>query len=200
MPDALDALVLRVGQEDRHSGLPVALFTGTGDDPRPRLRVDQAQTSYYEGREFRLYHEFNIAAGTSVFIKYTFDKNISVHGRTLSVMEGKLRLGLSTGGIESGVWTPKSIHKLNSMTDTPAYVGTSLAWTGGSVSGSTERDVMLLETGVSANAISVRAEIAETGLPPGTYYIELRNTGSGAVRGVYAAHWEEREPRSSRLY
>ena len=40
--DALDALVLRVGKDDAHACLQLDVVTGTGDDPRPRIRVDAA--------------------------------------------------------------------------------------------------------------------------------------------------------------
>lgn len=196
----LDALILSRGPGlAEHSDWPLALITGTGNDPRPRLRVDNAQTSFYEGREFRLFHEFSINAGLSVWLKYTFDKNISVHGRTLTVLEGRLRLALCTGGTEGGSWTAKTIFPVNSMTDKPSYTMTGLAYSGGTLTGGAERDVMLLETGTSANAATVQAEIAEVGLAPGNYYIELRNTGSGVCRGMYAAHWEERMPKSPLL-
>ncbi len=49
MANALDALILRVGNQDEHSALPVYVFTGTGAAPRPRLRVHQSQTSFWEG-------------------------------------------------------------------------------------------------------------------------------------------------------
>lgn len=200
MANALDALILRVGNQDEHSALPVDVYTGTGTDPRPRLRVDPSQTSFWEGREFRLYHEFNIGAGTSIWLKYVFPVDVVVHDRVLSVMEGSCRFALSTGGTEAGVWTHKTVRPVNSMTESPAYTKQSTVFDGGTVTGSTERDVMLVETGTSANAVMARAEVSEVGLAAGTYYVELKNTGAGALRGLYAAHWEERAPRTDRLF
>lgn len=41
-------------------GFPAAIMTGSTN---PRLRTDNSQTSFFEGREFRTFYEFSIATG-----------------------------------------------------------------------------------------------------------------------------------------
>lgn len=197
---AFDALVLKQGDRDVNSCLPVDLLTGTGSDPRPRLRVDAAQTSFLEGRQFRVFHEFSIAPGASQWIRFTAPLDLVVIGRTLTVIQGLVRFALVTGGTPSGVWATKTVFPVNSMANKPAYVGQVTADVGGSLSGGSERDLMLLGTGVSNQAATVQASISEVGLGAGTYYVELRNTGSQNVVGLYQVLWEEYQPRSVRIY
>lgn len=176
------------------------LITGTGTDPRPRLRVDASQTSFWEGREFRVYQEFNLAAGLSLWLKFSIPVDLILHGRDITIVEGKLRFAQLSGGTESGVWTPGIVRPVNSMAERPAYTTQMSAYSGGTVTGAVERDVMILETPSSGQASTVQAEIAELGLAAGTYYAEIRNTGNGPLRGLYKVHWEERAARSPLIY
>lgn len=176
------------------------LITGTGSDPRPRLRVDNSQTSFWEGREFRAFYEFNIASGQSAWLRFTVPGDIILHGRDITIVEGKLRFAQSTGDTPAGVWTARPVYPVNNMSDKPVYSTFMVAEGGGTASGGTERDVMILETPSSGQAQTVRAEIAELGLPAGTYYARFQNTGTGALRGLYKVHWEERAARSPLIY
>lgn len=195
-----DALLLRVGGRLRHSDVPVPVITGTGADPRPRVRVDPSQTGFWEGRMFRVFHEFNIATGQSQWLRFIAPLDVIIHARPIIVAAGNLRFALSTGGSESGVWTAKASVPMNSMSNrpSPVYTAQVLASTGGAVTGGTERDVVVLETGDN-KATSAQAAAEETGLGANTYYAELRNTGNSNVRGVYQVIWEEWLPRSSEI-
>lgn len=192
-------LIDRAGFE-RTSDNILELITGTGSDPRPRLRVDNSQTSFWEGREFRAFYEFNIASGQSAWLRFTVPGDIILHGRDITIVEGKLRFSQSTGDTPAGVWTARPVYPVNNMSDKPVYSTFMVAEGGGTASGGTERDVMILETPSSGQAQTVRAEIAELGLAAGTYYAKFQNTGTGTLRGLYKVHWEERASRSPLIY
>lgn len=196
---ALTALALAEGHNITHSTFPVELITGTGVTPKPRLRVDASQTSFWEGREFRVYQEFNLAAGTSLWLRFVTPLDVVIHGRTITVVQGNCRFALGTGGTPAGTWTTKDVFPVNAMSEAPSYTREVQASVGGSVTGLTERDVMILETG-SSSAVSVQQSVAESGMPASTYYVEVRNTGGGQLRGLYQVHWEERKPRSAVIY
>lgn len=195
-----DALLLRVGGRLRHSSVPVPLVTGTGADPRPRVRVDPSQTGFWEGRMFRVMHEFNIASGQSQWLKFIAPVDVIIHARPITLAAGNIRFALSTDGTESGTWTSKTVFPVNGMSNrpTPVYTPVVLPYSGGAVTGGTERDVVILETGDN-KATSAQHVSDETGLGANTYYAELRNTGNGAARGMYQVIWEEWQPRSTEI-
>lgn len=199
---ALHRLTLsdRTGQDRLSSGIPRELITGTGTDPRPRLRVDPSQTSFWENREYRAWYEFTIAAGQSAWLRFTTPIDIILLGRDITIAEGKLRFAQVVGPTPNGVWTARTIYPVNNMSDKPAYTPQMIAEGGGTATGGTERDVMLLETPNAGQAASIQAEIAELGLGANTYYTEFRNTGNGPLRGLYKVHWEERQPGSPLIY
>lgn len=196
-----DALLLRVGGRLRHSDVPVELITGTGEDARPRVRVDPGQTAFWEGRMHRFWHEFSIPAGTSLWVRFVNPADAIMHDQRINVMEGKLRFALGYGGTPGGTWTSKTVYPLNGMGNRPTPVPTQdvLVSYGGTNSGMTEVDVDLVEVGTSARAASSAYTAGEAGFGAGTYYAELRNTGSGTLRGVYKAVWEEWKPRSTEI-
>lgn len=197
---ALDALNMQRGPLEVQGGLPTLVFTGTGADPRPRVRVDNSQTAFWEGRQFRIYHEFNIAAGQSIWFRAIALGDVIVLHRDFTIVQGNMRFALGQGGTVTGAWTPKTIWPINDMASAPDYIGTATFASGAtSIAGMAERDVLVAETGTS-QATSVRTSAEEAGLPAGTYYSEIRNTGSNALRGLYTVIWEEQEPKSSLIY
>lgn len=198
----LNALTLRHGHpyQDKRSPLPLELVTGTGADPRPRLRVDQGDTAFYEGRQFASAHEFSLTAGTSVWLRFVVPIDIIVKRRKLTMLQGSGRAVLRTGGTEGGAWTAKSPFNVNSASNRPAYTRQVTASSGGTVAGSVEAAVALVAETGNGQAISVVATADEYGLSAGTYYIEISNPGTGAARGQYESVWEEIQPRSSIIY
>lgn len=197
---SLKALLLQQGTtsvQDTHSGIPLELVTGTGVDPRPRLRVDQAQTSFFENREFRVYHEFNIAAGASVWLRWTLPIDVLIHARDVIITQGAIRYALYQGGTPSGVWTPKTIYRVNNLSSAPVYTRQTTVDAGGSLVSGVEQDIMLANAGTGGNSSTATVGIGETGLLAGVYYTELRSTGAQACVGVYRVAWEEYQPRSS---
>lgn len=186
------------GALDILSSTPRELITGTGVSPKPRLRVDPGQTAFFEGRQFRTFHEFSIATGQSLFGRFITVTDVIVAKREIVVVQGNMRFALSTGGTPSGTWTLKTVFPVNTMSErpTPLYVAQSSAAFGGELTGQTELDLVVLETGTS-QAVSVGNVAEEVGLGAGTYYVEMRNTGAQALRGLYTVLWEERQAPSS---
>lgn len=167
-------------------------------ETKPRLRVDVAETSFFEGREFRTFLELNIAAGATQVVRFTATKNFILHEQSLSIESGSLRMSAVAGdGSPGGTFNVAlPIIGKNRMTERPLpyYEATTTIATGGTHTNGTEVEVMRLSTSnATAQQSSVGATVAsERGLPAGTYYIRLANVGSGAVVGVYNLFWEER--------
>lgn len=193
----LPALVVSRGLFDGPSMLPRALFTGTGNDPRPRLRVDQAQTSFYENREFRTYHEFNIAAGQSVWLRWTMPIDVLIHGRDVIITGGAIRYALYNAGTPSGTWTSKSIYRVNNLASAPVYVKQTTMDVGGALAAGVEIDTMSATAGTGGNSSTASVGVSEGGLAAGVYYVELRSIGAQACTGVYRVNFEEYQPMSS---
>ena len=200
----LDALDLNVGpagaKRPVYSSLPAELITGTGAQPKPRLRVDPGQTGFFEGRQFRTYHEMNIATASTLWGRFVTPVDVIIVKRELIVVQGNLRFALSNAGTPGGSWTAKTVYPLNTMSErpTPLYASQVAPAIGGTVTSPTEIDVVLLETGTS-QAVSVSNTADEVGFAAGTYYVELRNTGANTLRGIYQVIWEERQPAASSI-
>lgn len=165
---------------------------------KPRLRVDVAETSFFEGREFRSFLEFNIAAGQTQVVRFTATKDFILHEQTLSIESGVLRMAAIAGdGTPGGTFNVAlPIIGKNRMSERPLpyYEATTTIATGGTHTGGTEVEVVrLLTANATAQQSTVGGSVAsERGLPAGIYYIRLQNVGSGAVVGVYSLFWEER--------
>ena len=80
---------------------PDDLLTGTKEGFR-RIRVDQAQTGFFEGREFRTFAELDIPSGQSLVLRFTSLVDFILFAQNLSVDQGAIRLSAITGGT-SGV-------------------------------------------------------------------------------------------------
>lgn len=181
-----------------------AFVTFDSSDPlvtsetKPRLRVDVAETSFFEGREFRTFLELNIVAGATQVVRFTATKNFILHEQSLSIESGSVRMSAVAGdGSPGGTFNVAlPVIGKNRMTERPLpyYEATTTVATGGTHTGGTEVEVMRLSTSnATAQQSSVGATVAsERGLPAGTYYIRLANLGSGSVVGVYNLFWEER--------
>lgn len=198
---ALRTLTLAYGPGEIESHIPLAVVTGTGDDLRPRLRVEDGATAFYEGRAFRSFMEYNIAAGQSAVMRVIITRDIIATAREVHAVEGKVRVMHIVGGTESGTWTDLTVFRRNNMLNQPTpmlVTGTTLS-TGGSISGGTVVDLRLLEV-ANGQPQQQAALHAPTGLPPITTYVKIENVGSSAARGVYVILWEEELAASARLY
>lgn len=181
--------------------LPDELVTGSKGHAR-RVRVDVAQTSFFDGREFRMFKEWATSTTATYVIKIDVPVNTILFEFGIEIEAGDARIEtLRSGGtvVEGGSFS-ETLPRIstNTMTEKPQppYVGQVLltaggSLTGGSVAEGTIIDVLRAKTSGNSNfAQSVgSAAGAERGVSPGIYY--WRITLNAAI-GVLKARWEER--------
>lgn len=172
-----------------------------------RIKVDVAQTSFFEGREFRTFKELNIAVGATQVIKVNSPVNTVVFGFGFDLDAGWMRCALKTGGTEGGTFNgPLPILAVNSMSagsdhrddfgpnQDQVYSPVITMSSGGTHTGGVEHNVIRAKVGGNSQSASSTgvAPTDETGMPAATYYICITNLGNEAVTGVFHARWEER--------
>lgn len=195
----LQALLMR-GLSDRtvrHWGIPALFVTGTGSDPRPRMRVDPGETSFEEGRMFQLQLEFDIANAASQWITFDVPSDLIVRSRTINLVSGGVRLQVSTGGTLSGTWTPLTPVPVSTMNSRPLplVLPSPVVRTGGTATTGASRHIEYVQAG-GGNPPSKDSVLPASGVGLGVYNTELRNVGTGNAKGVYTVVWEEVRPRS----
>lgn len=169
------------------------LITGGGvTGIQPRLRVDVGQTSFFAGREFRTFREINLTGGTLI-MRAVVNVNTILTGLGILLTDGQARLETVVGGTPGGTFSEVlPIFNRNNMSSvpTPVYTVQNTLTAGGTHTGGTILDVLLVK-GPGTQSISVGAEQAdERGIAIGTYYFRL--TTVGATVGILKARWEER--------
>lgn len=162
-----------------------------------RLEVDVGNTGFFAGREFRTLHEIAIATGATEVIKVVSTVDTIVEMFSAEIISAKLRVELRVGGTEGGTFnTALPIFKTNTMTTSSAYTSNVTMNVGGTHTGGTLVDLLLLKSGDGTSASKDIATSAVEGLPQGfaagTFYIKLINTDGATVNGVFKTRWEER--------
>ena len=189
------------------STLPQELITGTGTDPRPRLRVESDRTSFAEGREFRILKELNLAAGLAYLLRLVVPNDIIIRGLSADIDLGNLRVETLFGGTPSGTFSElPAVIPCNGMSTrpTPFYtpqVTVSAVPTGGTLTGGTTLGILRAKSSGALNAASTvgSSESDERGWGAGTYFLRFTNLSTDAVTGVFRMRWEETLPASSRI-
>lgn len=174
--------------------LPKDLYTSNLENYR-RIRVDSGQTSFFQGKQFRSYYDFSLAAAEVRYFRFTSLTDFVLFDQTLSVSGGSVRLSVWTGSIASGTWTTIPVIGKNRMSSIPqpTYVSGVTFETGGTFTGGTEVEAIRL---VSATATAQQSTVGasagdERGLPASTFYIKIEATNSTPVV-LYSLFWEER--------
>ena len=172
-----------------------------------RLRVDVAQTSFFEGREFRTFKELNIAASTTYVIRAVVPINIVLFGLEADIDAGFLRIGTYVGGTPGGSFSEVlPIFGANNMSagndhratyngNDTVYVPVVGLTAGGTHTGGVELDVVRVKAAsITVQAASVgNRESDERGVAANTYYFRLLNlSATDAITGTFKARWEER--------
>lgn len=170
-----------------------------------RLRVDPGQTGFFAGKMFRSYLESVIpVAGPAVSARFTSPVDFILWSQSITVTQGALRVEIFTGAVTpSGVWTALPVIGVNRMSErpTPFYSPQVIVETGGSFTGGTAVDLMMVRSpanqGNSSSANVGADQQNERGLPAGTYYIRFSTLTGGvtvtdAAQMIYAIVWEER--------
>lgn len=190
----------------RHTvDFPPELITSTKEG-YGRVRVDQGQTGFYEGREMRTFYEFSIPANNVQTLKFVSPINFMLFEQSLSVDAGSVRLEAFVNATEIATFnTTLPVIGKNRMSTrpTPFYTSQVTVTTHatpvalGSAINTTSATRTDLSRIVAANATAQQQSVSggtqsERGLPAGTYYVRLHNFGSGNATGVYSLIWEER--------
>lgn len=174
------------------------LLVSLGDEfesgtTRPRIRVDVAQTSFFEGREFRTFKEWPTATSGEYVIKVVVPVNTILHELNIDAEEGSLRMLTKVGGSEGGSFDEVfPIFSTNTMSEKPQppYAAQCSLVAGGTHTGGTVLDPLRVKTSGNTNfASSAGARAAERGIGAGTYYFAITLTN---FIGTLKARWEER--------
>ncbi len=172
------------------------MYTGDAEGFR-RIRVDSAQTSFFEGREGRLFKELSIPTGGTYVMKVVVAVNTILYKVDMVLSTGTVRLTTKVGGTEGGTFTPlSSVFLKNNMTSRrqPYYTLRNQISEGGTHSAGTTLDVVVVATaGSTAQKTTVGSSpFDERGVAPGTYYFVFTNSANETANGVFHCWWEER--------
>lgn len=172
------------------NAFPQAMVTGSYPNTG-RMKVDPAQTGFFEGREFRISYEFNIASGSTQVIKFSCTSDFILWEQRIEVDEGfliyKPTINPSTA---TGFITTIPQYGKNRMSTTPVVTNTVTVTTGGTITGGDAVETARIKV---ANATGQQASVggavySERGLPAGDYYLTLKADGAitkGIINLVY---------------
>ncbi len=159
-----------------------------------RIKYDVGKTSFFESREFRVFKEFDIPAGSTETIKVTTTVDTIVEVFSASLILGSLRVELVTGGTDGDDFTENlPLFQTNRTSQSVDTTPSVTMQNGGTHTGGTISDILLLVAGSPATQAreTTASEERPLGFAPGTFYIRLESTGSANARGVFRARWEE---------
>ena len=170
---------------------PAVLITGT---TRPRLRVDVAETSFFEGREFRTFKEWATATTSTYVVKVVVPIDLILQEMNVVCEEGIGRVKTMIGGTSGGTFSEVlPIFPANTMNERPqpAYINQVVLSAGGTHDGAgTVLDVLRSKTSGNSNfSSSVSSGSSMRGVGPGTYYFIFELS---SFVGLFKARWEER--------
>lgn len=174
--------------------LPAGLLT-LGDAPNSRIRVDVAQTGFFDGREMRTFKRISLAAGATLVVRAVVPINVILFRLAIEMVDGWADIETRSGGTAGGTFAETlPIFKRNNMSTAPVYTPQVVLTAGGTHTGGTVLDVIAARSsGATAQAASVgNATPDERGIGAGTYYFVVTNPGSSTATGVWRAWWEER--------
>ena len=170
---------------------PSDLLT-SGREGTRRVRVDVAQTGFFEARERRSFKEWAAATTATYVIRATTPINVIFESLDIALEAGSARIETLVGGTPGGSWADVlPIFNANTMTDAPAYTGQLVLDAGGTHTAGTLLDVLRAKTDTNTNRSSSVGGSANSvrGVGPGVYYFRI--TLTGAI-GVASFRWEER--------
>lgn len=175
------------------------LLTGTTN---PRVRVDVAQTSFFEKREFRTFKEWSdplnteIPNGQTYVIRAVVGGDIILAGLDITLDNGQVRVETVVGGTPGGSFSETlPIINRNTMAEGPVAPSPNVVLTaGGTHTGGTLLDVLRLKVENQSGAASSVGVAGgdERGVGANTYYFRIVNIGAGVVEGTFHARWEQR--------
>lgn len=174
-----------------------------------RVRVEVAETSFFEGREFHaIYIDDAISNGEVVVLRVIAPVNTIVHDLSLTIDTGHVHAELWAGGTPTGTFgsTGLFIHGANDMEigeynrrdygGGAGYVrqvtfesgGTAYANDGQMVDRAT---LQVANATGQASTLGTQGGYLVHGMPPGTYYLVIRGLAATSSLTL-KARWEER--------
>ena len=168
---------------------PIKLMTD-GDGDYARVRVDQGQTSFWSGKQFRTFQKLSIASGASVAIRATVGVNIILYETSFTTENSSIEVQLRAGGTAAGPWTSIPVIRKNTMTTAPVVTSQVTMDYDGAHTGGTLIDLIRVIAG--NKTANVGSTESERGVGPGTYYYVITNTGNLTATVVFSGWWEER--------
>lgn len=168
------------------------------DGPNARLVVEHGETGFYDGRQFRMYVEFNIPPASALWVRHTIGTNFELHDQRITLESGAVRWSAVAATTSSpGPWTAATFRRRNQMTSQPLpfYVSTSVVEVSNALAaavGGFEVDVMRVSAVGNGNtAASVQQNAGLRGLAAGVYHAHLFNPSNENAVGVYDWWWQE---------
>lgn len=147
---------------------------------------------FWQGRQFRAYREFTLTANQSVTLRFTATKPFILSHQQVYLVAGDVRVVVRAGATPAGTWTPiTTINPKFRIGMEP--VSTVAIATGGTVTGGSEREVILAAAG-TGGAIKTAGSFGEDqsyrGLPATTFYQTI-TAGPDGAQGMYLLEWED---------
>lgn len=161
-----------------------------------RIPVDPAQTSFFEGREFRFVRKI----ATPVVFRFTAPVEFILSSQTFGIVDGEFEFYAwrDDNVTPSGIWTSEPIFAKNTSTTRQLYDGVpyvrqcsidsggSIAITDANLYADYER---LKTTGATGQRISIVDQSTQGRyLAAGVYYLQF----TGISESSYKIEWEER--------
>jgi hypothetical protein len=159
---------------------------------RGSMQVAPLGDGFWQGRQFRAYKEFTLAAGASLTLRVVASKPFILQAQDLYTEEGSCRAVVRALGTPSGAWSTLS-------TVNPKFrigmepVSTIVLSEGGTYTGGQEREVLrgASATGGATKLSSAGSSLAGwRGLPASTFYITITAGADGCI-GIYSIEWED---------
>lgn len=195
-PLFVQELTLQTADKHITVDLPKDFYTSNKEDYR-RLRVDIGQTGFFEGREFRTFKEFSIAAASTLVLRIVVPINAILFEQGVEIDAGGIRIVNAAGGTAGGTFseTLPVIGKNNMTTrPSPLYTPQIVFTAGGTHTGGFVFDT---HRAVAANATAQQSTVGnivgdERGVAANTYYVRYENIGVATATGTLWFFWEER--------
>ena len=178
------------------SGLPSDLLSSPDPTTR-RLKTDNVQTGFYEGRFFRTFCECDVPNGQTRFIKAAVPVNVILWGLRIVLHSSAIRTRTFVDATETAAFDTilPSLRK-NNMTTCPIFVPQVVFSKDGIINTATG-------TIIDSNRIYAQAQpnrlatvgavpFDERGAAPANYYFSLENIDGAASLIDISFVWEEK--------
>lgn len=165
-----------------------------------RLKVDQEDTKYMLGLQFRISYPLTVTDGNPVILRVTSPIDFELLSQVLESHQSGYTLEAfrSTQGLETGIFqTNIPIYKNNFQSKTPEYTNQVMIETGGgftpSLGQSAVETIEVLASTATAQKSTVFAGAnGKRGLSSGVYYLRFTKLGgAGDALGVYSLIFNE---------